>query len=187
MRMKTFSRVAAIVFGLMMLALCGIILAEIVLRKFFNFSFGGVEELTGYAIAASAPLCFMVAAVEQSHIRINLLHMRLPRALQAGLNVLAALLLAALASALFVFSLWTVQQTREFGSVAQTPWATPLIYPQSLWLIGMTAFALAAVWLALRACWLALRGDARTLVREYGPDTVEGELQAELSDIEARS
>ena len=79
MRMKTFSRVAAIVFGLMMLALCGIILAEIVLRKFFNFSFGGVEELTGYAIAASAPLCFMVAAVEQSHIRINLLHMRLPR------------------------------------------------------------------------------------------------------------
>ncbi len=89
MRMKTFSRVAAIVFGLMMLTLCGIILAEIVLRKFFDFSFSGVEELTGYAIAASAPLCFMVAAVEQCHIRINLLHMRLPRVLQAGLNVLA--------------------------------------------------------------------------------------------------
>ncbi len=78
-----------------------------------------------------------------------------------------------------------MHQTPETGSVAQTPWATPLIYPQSLWLIGMTVFALVAVWLALRACWLALRGDARALMNEYGPDTVEDELQAELFDIDA--
>ena len=95
--MKTYSRICAIVFGLMMTALCVVIAAETVLRKLLNHSLAGVDELSGYAIAIGAPLCFAVTAVERSHIRINLLHMRMPERAQAVLNLLSAVSLAALA------------------------------------------------------------------------------------------
>ena len=185
--MKTYARFCANVFGLMMTALCVVIAVETVIRKLFNYSLGGVDELSGYAIAIGAPLCFAIAAVEQSHIRINLLHMRMPRMARAGLNLLAAVLLAGLALYLVTFTWRTVDETRMFGSVAQTPWMTPLVWPQTAWLVGMIAFTLATLILAGRAVLLALRGNVDALLRDFGPDSVEDELAAELSDLKDRT
>ncbi|OWV37141.1 TRAP transporter small permease subunit [Mameliella alba] len=185
--MQRFSKASAIVFGLMMTVLCVVIAVETVLRKFLGHSLAGVDELSGYAIAIGAPLCFTVAVIEQAHIRINLLHMKMPSFLQAATNLLAALTLAGLALFLLVFTARTVQKTQLFQSVAQTPWATPLIWPQALWLVGMSVFALGAVLLALRATRLALAGRGGALRRDFGPDTVEHELEAELSDLKARA
>lgn len=185
--MKTYSRVCAILFGLMMTALCVVIAVETVMRKLFNHSLAGVDELSGYAIAVGAPLCFAVTAIERSHIRINLLHMRMPYLGQAVLNLFSAVTLAALSVFLLTFTLRTVGETRLFGSVAQTPWLTPLIYPQSAWLLSMAVFTLASLLLAGRAAWLAVKRDRDALVRDFGPETVEEELAAELSDLETRA
>ncbi|MCW1934580.1 TRAP transporter small permease subunit [Pararhodobacter zhoushanensis] len=185
--MKTYSRLCAVAFGLMMTALCVVISVETVLRKLFNHSLAGVDELSGYAIAIGAPLCFTIAAIEQSHIRINLLHMRMPRGMQAALNLLAALSLAALSLYLVTFTYRTVAETQMFGSVAQTPWMTPLIWPQTAWLVAMGVFTLATVLLAVRAVLLALRRDTNALLSDFGPDAVEDELASELSDLEQRS
>jgi TRAP-type C4-dicarboxylate transport system permease small subunit len=184
--MKRFSRVSAIAFGAMMLVLSVMIAVETVVRKLFSISLGGVDEMSGYAIAIGAPLAFTVALVEQSHIRINLLHMNMPPRVQAALNLVAALLLAALAVFLLVFTFRTVGETRLYRSIAQTPWATPLIWPQTVWLVAMTVFAAASVWLALRALWLGVTGDWRGLNRSFGPDSVEDELKAELDDLARR-
>lgn len=185
--MKSYSRLCAVVFGLMMTALCVVISVETILRKVFNHSLAGVDELSGYAIAIGAPLCFTIAAIEQSHIRINLLHMRMPRGLQAALNLMAALSLTALSLYLVTFTYRTVSETRLFGSVAQTPWMTPLIWPQAAWLVGMGVFTLAALLLAGRAVLLALRRDTDALLSEFGPDAVADELVNELSDLESRT
>jgi TRAP-type C4-dicarboxylate transport system permease small subunit len=185
--MKTYMRLCAVVFGLMMTALCVVISIETILRKVFNYSLEGVDELSGYAIAIGAPLCFAIAAIEQSHIRINLLYMRLPRGIQAALNVVAAGLLAVLSLYLLFFTFRTVGETRLFGSVAQTPWMTPLIWPQTVWLIGMLVFAVPVVWLAVRVVLLAIQRDTNAIITNFGPDAVEDELAAELSDLEART
>ncbi|MDO6721676.1 TRAP transporter small permease [Celeribacter halophilus] len=185
--MKTYMRLCAVVFGLMMTALCVVISIETILRKVFNYSLEGVDELSGYAIAIGAPLCFAIAAIEQSHIRINLLYMRLPRGIQAALNVVAAGLLAVLSLYLLFFTFRTVGETRLFGSVAQTPWMTPLIWPQTVWLIGMLVFAVPVVWLAVRVVLLAIQRDTNAIISNFGPDAVEDELAAELSDLEART
>ncbi|WP_417600058.1 TRAP transporter small permease subunit [Pararhodobacter oceanensis] len=185
--MKTYSRLCAVVFGLMMTALCVVISVETVLRKVFNHSLAGVDELSGYAIAIGAPLCFTIAAVEQSHIRINLLHIQMPRRIRAALNLLSAIFLAALSVYLVTFTFRTVSETRLFGSVAQTPWMTPLILPQAAWLIAMGVFTFATVFLAVRAVLFALRRDTDALLSEYGPDAIEDELATELSDLEART
>jgi hypothetical protein len=64
---------------------------------------------------------------------------------------------------------------------------TPLIWPQTAWLVAMGVFTLATVLLAVRAVLLALRRDTNALLSEFGPDAVEDELAAELSDLEQRS
>lgn len=185
--MKTYSRVCAIVFGLMITILCFVITAEIVLRKLLNHSLAGVDELSGYAITVGAPLCFAVAAIERSHIRINLFYMRMPLRMQALLNFLSAASLAALAIFLAVFTVRTVQETQMFDSVAQTPWMTPLIWPQFVWMIGTGLFTISAVLLAVQALRLVVGNNVSALARDFAPETVEDELEAELTDLEARA
>lgn len=184
--MTTYSRILGIIFGGLMLSLAALITIETLIRKFFSLSMGGIDELGGYAIAIAAPLAFCVAMVEQSHIRINLLHMRLPTATQAVLNVLAALAMGLLAAFLLYFTVQTVMDTHKYHSIAQTPWATPLIYPQAVWLIAMTAFSVAAAALSAKALLLMLKRDWKALNRQFGPSSAKDELKAELADLEQR-
>lgn len=184
--MTIYARILGIIFGIMMLLLAVLITFETLIRKFFSLSLGGVDELGGYAIAIAAPLAFCVAMVEQSHIRINLLHMRLPTTVQAVLNALAALSMGLLAAFLLYFTVQTVLDTHMYRSIAQTPWATPLIYPQAVWLVAMAAFSVAAALLSAKAILLLLKRDWKTLNRQFGPSSATDELEAELADLEQR-
>jgi TRAP-type C4-dicarboxylate transport system permease small subunit len=184
--MKALSRFASIAFGGIMLALSALITVETLLRKFFSVSLGGVDELSGYAVAVGAPLAFAVALIDQAHIRINLLHQNMPLMARAVLNALSAVALGLLALGLCKFALDTLAETREYQSLAQTPWATPLVYPQTLWAIALAVFAVPAAWLALRALVLLVRRDWPALNRSFGPESVADELEAELADLGKR-
>lgn len=184
--MQTYARIASLTFGLIMLALSAAVTVETIVRKLFSVSLGGVDELSGYAIAIGAPLAFAVALIEQSHIRINLFHLQMGPTMQAVLNAVAAITIGVLAVYLLYFTIDTVRDTQAYRSIAQTPWATPLIYPQTLWLVAMAAFAVPAAILAVRAALLLLRGDWMTLNRRFGPESVEEEIQAELEDFKSR-
>ncbi|MEZ5861967.1 MAG: hypothetical protein R3D28_23835 [Geminicoccaceae bacterium] len=121
--MKIVARMAGITFGVMMLALSFAIAAETLLRKFFAYSFGGIDELGGYAVAIAGPLAFTVAAVEQAHIQtICSTGCRLEVA-RGVLNVVAAKRWRC-SPFLFLlyFTIRTVQDTSAYRSIAQTPW-----------------------------------------------------------------
>jgi hypothetical protein len=72
------------------------------------------------------------------------------------------------------------------NSTTQTPWATPLRYPQAVWFAVLAVFAAVGVGSALRALRLALTGDTERIDREYGPRGTREELQEELDDIKSR-
>lgn len=184
--MNRFARVASLIFGVLMLALSVLVTLEAILRKAMQFSFGGVDELSGYAIAICAPLAFAVALIDQAHIRINLLYVKLSLRTQAILDGVSALSLLLLALFLGYFTVTTVQETQNYASLAQTPWATPLIYPQSLWALAMAFFAVVAVLLGLRALRLMLSKRWDVLHKNFGPDSVEDELKSELADLQRR-
>jgi TRAP-type C4-dicarboxylate transport system permease small subunit len=181
-----YKRLASNIFGVTMLALAVLVTLETILRKVFSISLGGVDELAGYSIAVGAPLCFGVALLERSHIRINIGYIYMPARLKAWLDFLSVLSIGVVALFLFGFTVKTVLETQAYQSIAQTPWATPLIYPQAVWLVGMLAFLLPAVWLPIRACTLLVRGKTTELTAEFGPDTPEDELKAELEDLRRR-
>jgi len=181
-----YKRWASNVFGVTMLSLAVLVTIETLVRKLLSISLGGVDELAGYSIAVGAPLCFGVALLERAHIRINIVYIYLSTKLKAWLDYLSVLSLGLLALFLFAFSVRTVVETPAYRSIAQTPWATPLIYPQSIWLVAMVIFLVPALWVQGRALALLVRGKNITLSAEFGPDTPEDELKAELDDLRRR-
>ena len=181
-----YKRWASNLFGVTMLALAVLVTIETVLRKLLSISLGGVDELAGYSIAVGAPLCFGVALLERAHIRINIVYIYLSPRVKAWLDYLSVLSIGLLALFLFAFSVKTVMETQAYRSIAQTPWATPLIYPQAVWLVAMAIFLAPALWVQGRALALLVRGKPAALSAEFGPDTPEDELKAELDDLRRR-
>ncbi len=184
--MRNFGNWLGATFGLLMLILSVAVAIETIIRKLFTISLGGVDELSGYAIAVGAPLAFTVTLIDRGHIRINLLHLRLGQRSQALLNGIASIMLGLLAGYMLIYSVRTFLETREYNSISQTPWATPLVYPQFFWVAAMAVFAGCALWLAARSLRLLVNRNWQTINLEFQPPSVEEELDRELDDLKRR-
>ncbi len=184
--MRKLAHVASTLFGVMLILLAILVTLDTLLRKFAGISLQGTDELGGYVLAVTSCLAFTIALIDRAHIRIDFLHGRLPPKIQAVMNMASAILFAVLALILVRFAWDVIEDTITYGSTAPTPWATPLIYPQSLWFAGLVLFALCAVWLVARGFVLAKSGDVSGINRELGPLTAQEELQEELSDVNRR-
>lgn len=184
--MKHIERLASIAFGAAFLLLSLAIAVETGLRKLANFSLQGVDELGGYCLAAGAGLAFAVALASGAHIRIDLVHDRLPRPLRVALNGLAVLALGAVAAALAWMAWTALGDSIAFNSTAQTPWATPLKVPQGAWVAAMLTFLAVALALIGRLATGLIGGRWESLDRELSPRGSDKELEEELADLAAR-
>lgn len=183
----TIERWLGILFGLIFVALSLLVAVETVIRKAFNVSLQGADELGGYSLAVGATIAFSLALMGRSHIRVDVFHDHLPKWLQEVLNWLSVLSLAAFAGLMAYLAWFVIQDSRQYQSVSQTPWATPLVYPQGVWLFGLIMFALVSAGFALRATLLLLGGRRDQLNREFGPRSTKDEVDEELEDLKARS
>ncbi len=178
--------VLAWVFGTIFLVLSVVVAVETLSRKIFNYSLQGADELGGYALAVGSTIAFSLALMGRNHIRVDVFHEKMPRALQAFLNWFSIASIAAFG----VFMAWVatkvIVDTMQYGSTAQTPWATPLIWPQSVWYAGLVIFALVATGYAVRASWLGIRRRIDTLNDDFQPKSAKEELKEELDDLANR-
>jgi TRAP-type C4-dicarboxylate transport system permease small subunit len=147
----------------------------------------GVDELGGYALAVGSALAFCVALTGKAHIRIDILHALLPRWLRLGMNIAAIVCLAICAVALLAMGWISLSDTLAFNSIAQTPWATPLKYPQAVWVGALALFALmsCAGVVSIAVMMLARRWQA--IDSGFGPKSTGDELQEELADLRKRA
>jgi TRAP-type C4-dicarboxylate transport system permease small subunit len=180
-------RALGTVFGLVFLALACVVTVETISRKAFNFSLQGADELGGYALAVGSTVAFALALMGRSHIRVDVFHDRLPAGLRTALNTLSVIGIALLAVLMAWLARAMLADSIQYRSVSQTPWATPLVYPQAAWFAGLAVFALAAAGYALRALWLLASGRREQLDHEYGPRSTREEVDEELEDLKARS
>ncbi len=178
--------VLATVFGGIFLLLACVVAVETISRKVFNVSLQGADELGGYALAVGSTIAFSLALMGRNHIRVDVFHEKFPRAMQAFLNWFSIVTLASFG----VFVAWiatkVITDTLAYGSTAQTPWATPLIWPQAVWYGGLVIFALVATGLALRASWLLLTRRVELLNHDFHPKSAKEELKEELDDLALR-
>jgi TRAP-type C4-dicarboxylate transport system permease small subunit len=182
-RIETF---LANLFGVIFLVLSVVVTIETLARKLFNFSIQGADELGGYSLAIGSTIAFSLAVIGRNHIRVDVFHEMFPRGVKAALNWLSIVLLAALAVLFVAVSFRVLDESFAYRSTAQTPWATPLVWPQSIWYAGLILFMLVAVGFAARATWLLFKRRIDDLNKEFHPKSAKEELEEELDDLAHR-
>lgn len=147
----------AILIGIAMLCCAAFVLLDIVLRQ-FNASFGGTDEISGYAMAITSAWGMSYALLELGHVRIDLLRRRLATRSRVLIDLLSMLVVAVMVTVI-AFQCWPVlEKSLTNNSRANTVLETPLWMVQLPWLAGWVWFALMA-WLSLLAAlWLFIHG-----------------------------
>lgn len=177
------TRFFAILCGWACFTLSGLIGVDVISRKFFGFSLQGTDELGGYIVAITAAFGFSLALIHRSHTRIDVFLVQTPRLLLAVLNVVAMACTAGFAGFMAWRTWATLEESLEFGSLASTPWQTPLWIPQTIWVAGLAMFAAIAVSFAVHAVVLLFKSPDN-LNRRYGPSSLKEEISVELESRE---
>lgn len=179
------ARLICIVAGWALMAIAIAATIEVFSRKYLNYSFQGIDEIGGYMMAAVSAVGFGYALTTRSHMRVTLLFPYIPSWLQAVLNVIAMLTLAAMAVFCAYRGVFELIDSTTTLKRSNTPLQVPLWIPQSFWLIGMLLFAAGTILTAIDAVRL-LFSNASLLNRRYGPQSIEEEISTEVSHAEAR-
>lgn len=172
---RTVSALAARLMGLLLITIVCFIGAEIIMRKLFNHSIPGVHEYAGYLLAILSAWGLSHTLMERAHIRIDVVHGRLPPWSRHSLDILAMVALNLVAWTIALHAWPVLAKSLSNGSTANTPLATPLWIPQLLWLSGYIWFAITTSVLGLRvmAAILARDGDALNAVAGLDHGTPE--------------
>ncbi len=169
-----------------MLAAALLIGVDVTLRKFFNASIGGADELAGYALALGTAWSLGAALLDRAHIRIDSLYVLLPRWLRLSLDF-AGLALFIAFFGLIAWHGWSVvQQSWMSGSRSQSALATPTVIPQAIWLVGLALFFLIGLVLLAHAGILIARGKAVAATRLISTRSAAEEVENEIRDLKAR-
>jgi TRAP-type C4-dicarboxylate transport system permease small subunit len=165
------TRYWAIAAGWLLLLLTVYITADVVLRKVFQKSIQGSDELGGYILAILCAFGFSWTLKNRAHIRLNLLLTSLPATVQVMINLLAYIILTAFAYAMLWRGAAMVLETAELNAVAPTPLATPLILPQGIWLLGITWFSIHLTLYLIQLIALIVQKKTSQILEDYGVDS----------------
>lgn len=152
---------------------------EVLLRKFFNISLGGADEISGYAFGVATTLALSYALFERSHIRVDALMGTLPAGLRPFVNFFGLVMLIGFASVVVVMVWSMVADTLENGSRSITPMRVPLAIPQIPWLIGWMFFVFSGVLIGLVAIQRYMRGDEPGVQELIGVKSLDEQIKDE--------
>lgn len=173
------ARGAAIIGGAAMCAAAFMVTADVISRKVFGVTMRGSDEITGYVFAASTTWAYGYAVLTRSNIRIDVAYLMLGPKARAFLDLLGLGLLT-----LYIFlltrSAWTVvEESWTFNYTAQTPLATPLWMPQSLWFAGLAFMLACLTFLCLRCLASVAKADWRGIGAVAGVKNLDQEIEEE--------
>ncbi len=152
---------------------------EVFLRKVFNVSIGGADEISGYAFGVATALAFSYALFERAHIRVDALIGVLPQWLRPFLNLFGHVLLIGFAFVV-VWMVWgMVADTLEFGSRSITPMRVPLAIPQIPWLLGWIFFVFTGMLIAIAAIVKYFQRDEAGVQDLIGVKSLDEQIQDE--------
>ncbi|MSP98136.1 MAG: TRAP transporter small permease [Betaproteobacteria bacterium] len=172
--------------GALVLLAALLIGVDVVLRKLFNTSIGGADELAGYALAIGTAWSLAAALLDRAHIRIDSLYVLLPNRLRLALDF-AGLALFVGFFGLIAWHGWSmVLQSWVAGSRSQSALQTPTVIPQALWILGLGAFVAIGALLFLHSLILLARKRVAEAARAISTRSAEEEVADEVRDFELR-
>ena len=169
-----------------MLAAAVLIGIDVTLRKFFDASIGGADELAGYALALGTAWSLGAALLDRAHIRIDSLYVLLPRRLRLALDFAGLSLLIAFFALVAWHGSSVVQQSWASASRSQSALQTPTVIPQSIWLLGLGLFFLIGIALLGRAAILIAQGKTEQAAQAISTRSVVQGVKDEMEQLKAR-
>jgi TRAP-type C4-dicarboxylate transport system permease small subunit len=166
--------------GALILSAAIIVAADIIIRNVLVVTFGGADELAGYALAVGSAWALAFALLERAHVRIDLLYQTLPLRLAALLDILCLSTFAWFVILLTRHGYGVFMQSLTSDAHSMSALAIRLAIPQAIWVVGLALFVLVAVLLLIRAVFALVAGDDATVARLLGSRSAEEEVEHEL-------
>jgi TRAP-type C4-dicarboxylate transport system permease small subunit len=156
-----------------------VVTIEVFLRKLFNISLGGADELSGYAFGIATAFSLAYALFERAHIRVDAFFNVMPRSLRPVVNFFGLILLLGFGLVVVVMVWDMVADTLKYGSRSITPMRVPLALPQIPWLLGWMFFVFSGVLLGAVALKRLIAGDHAGSNELIGIKTVDEQIEDE--------
>lgn len=176
---NAWSRAAIWVAGALTLVSALYISADVITRKFFSFSLGGSDELSGYAFAISVSWALAFATLQRANIRIDAIYQHLPPRLCALLDWISLVSLSVFIVFLTRYASDVAMVSWQRDATANTVMATPLWIPQSLWVLGLIWLCIVLALMLIRASVALVTGDVDTVRRIAGVRSTQEEAEEE--------
>jgi len=154
--LRTLNRGVAILVGLGLLGCAGFVLLDIILRQ-VGTSFGGTEEIAGYAMALATSWGMSFTLVELGHVRIDLLRSRSNSFVRSLFDIFSMIVVSATVIFIAIKAWPVVARSLANGSRANTPLETPLAWVQLPWFAGWVWFATVSSLITLAALSLIVK------------------------------
>jgi TRAP-type C4-dicarboxylate transport system permease small subunit len=146
-RLRRLNRSIAILVGIGLLLCAAFVLSDILLRQ-VGASFGGTDEISGYAMAIAAAWGMSFTLLEMGHVRIDFLRSRSETRGRVIFDLLSMLILTFTVSVI-AFECWpVVAKSLANDSRANTVLETPMWIVQIPWFVGWIWFAMMS-WITL--------------------------------------
>ena len=174
-------------FGGTLVLLAAILIGiDVVLRKFFNASIGGADELAGYALAIGTAWSLAAALLERAHIRIDSLYVLLPNRLRLALDFAGLVVFTAYFGLIAWHGSSMVMQSWASGSRSQSALQTPTVIPQAIWIFGLAVFVAIGALLFVHTLILLGRGQVAEATGAISTRSAEEEVADEIRDLKDR-
>ncbi|MGY9045810.1 MAG: TRAP transporter small permease [Rhodobacterales bacterium] len=145
-------------------------------RLLITRGLGDSFEVSGYALAACIGLGLAFTVTTKANIRVDFLTAKLPFALRAAFDLLAASVLAVVALALAWFAYGTVAQSVAMNAKSISQLQVPMVIPQGIWWLGLVWFAIVAVLAPLQAIRSLIWHDRPGFEARIGSADVQQEI-----------
>ena len=164
--------------------LCALFITfDIVARRFFGFSSQATVEITGYMLAAGIAWALAHTLARRAHIRVDVLVNRLPVGIRAWLHLFSLTLLGGM-MVLVLWAAWDlVDESALFDAHDNSALRIPMVIPQGIWAVGISAFVVMLVVLLLESALNLMAGRPGELDRLLGSRTLEDETAEALEAV----
>ncbi len=160
---KRFSQILAWVGGGLIVLSALMVTVDVIIRKLFNFSLGGADEIAGYAFGIATSLSLSFALYERAHIRVDALYNFMPKTIRIITDFLGLILIIGFILVVSYMAYQLLSSSIKYDSHSITPLRIPLLYPQLPWFLGWVACVVSGVIIFATALQALFKRDiART-------------------------
>ena len=147
---KRLSFAGASLSSLLIVALVGLIMVEIIGRSFFDYSTMLADEYSGYFYLALVFLGFAYTFDEEGHIRISIITSRLQDSTKRWVDIIAGTMTLAILLFALHYSWDFMMESHKMEMLSEGVSETPLYLTQIPIVVGLALFAFSALVFILR-------------------------------------